>query len=246
MQIVMVSCEKYADAWTPFMKLLDMFWPRRNRPPVVLISDTMVSEMSFQDLGIDEAYWQNKDFGWCQNLIAGLHYCDELVLLLQEDFFITEPVNIAFIQMCEELMREKPSVAALRLYPCPGPTGPAIDDLGGRIGVFMEDAEYLVSCQATLWRRDVLIDVLKNSGTTAADFEINGTKYARTLKKCWLGFRREEKIWPLQYICTAIVRGKWLPDAVKLCEKYGIPLDTSKRPINPSNQVLDATGKTLT
>jgi len=36
---------------------------------------------------------------------------------------------------------------------------------------------------------------------------------------------------PLHYFCTAVTRGLWLPEAVKLCENERIHVDLSVRPL---------------
>jgi hypothetical protein len=225
MDIVVASCGAYADAWKPFVRLFRKFWP--DCPyKLFLITDKLAEPWEG-----DKAIVIGDDLGWGDNLVAGLRQMNGVrnVLLLQEDFFLSAPVNTDFLKRAEEEMMQNPACACFRLYPCPGADVPLTD----WYGLIKHDAPYRVSCQAAIWYRPEL-EVMALHQPTAADFEIDGTR--RAVKRCqcvkfFSVLRNDPKDWPFQYYCSAITRGQWTPDAVDFVKAQGIEIDTSKRPI---------------
>ena len=172
-----------------------------------------------------------KDNGWIQNLYEGLmrFRMTDKILLMQEDFFLSDPVNDSVVNRAEKMMNENEAIACTRLMPCPGPDY-MVDDM---FGIINEDAPYRVSCQAALWRVDslqkLLLDLMEKHGSNhPGEFEIIGTKMKPA--GVYMSVKREQPF-PLPYLVSAISRGKWNPDAIKLCKKNNIPINTTRRPV---------------
>lgn len=224
--IAVISCYAYRDAWRPFIDLLRRFWP--DCPyQVVLVTDQAGSAL-YDVYGWDYIHQCGSDLGWAKNLLHFFSTLDERtqnILLMQEDFFITELVDTTKIKLADDAAK---LAHCVRIYPCPGPDTKLTDDFG----LIAEDAPYRVSCQAAVWNREHLTSIL-DKVNTPFEFEIEGTKLK--LKGTYLSVYREKK-YPLSYICSAISRGKWNPDAIKLCQTLGIDIDTTMRPIEGASK----------
>ena len=218
--IVMATCYKYRDTWHPFFTLFEKYWPNCKLKKYV-VADCSVNAPS------DWIVIQSKpETSWCKTVLNGLDCIQQRsVLLLQDDFFINAPVREDLVKISVEHMNEV-GANALRIYPCPGPD----EECEGNFGVLSKNADYRVSCQATIWDRAIL-RIMMMRFETPMQFELEGTMWARKLTLDLLGWRRDSVPWPISYICTAIVRGCWTKSAIEFCTEEGIPLDTSLRPI---------------
>lgn len=223
--VVVNSCSGYSDAWKPFVRLLRKFWPECPYEAAI-ISDGCHKKWE-GDLEIDVG----NDQGWMQNLAMGLarFTMDSKIILLQEDFFFCDFINQIMVEMAVKKLDDNKDISCIRLYPCPGPNS----FLDSNFGLIDKDAEYRISCQAAIWRCDYLQDLLRklideHGCSSPADFEIVGTR-SKPIGE-FLSVYRDLPA-PLPYLVSAISRGKWNPDAIKLCKKFNIPIDTSRRGI---------------
>jgi hypothetical protein len=146
---------------------------------------------------------------------------------MQEDFFLNAPVREELID--EALWKlDATGAGMIRLYPCPG----ADTDYDGdpRWGIVWPGSDYRISCQASIWE-PAYLGRITGLCKKPNDFEINGTKISAQLSQLVLAFKREVKPWPMEYLCSAISRGLWNPDAIELCNRLNIPIDLSMRAI---------------
>jgi hypothetical protein len=200
-----------------------MFW--KDCPfPVTLVTDRGTEPW---DLG--QRFDVGDDRGWCKNLLAFVKDVPEdKVLLLQEDFWLNFPTDTAFINRAVAAMNADPKIAAFRIYPCPGPEGPINEEYG----LLRPGSAYRVSCQATIWRKDELVNLLERFDHPR-DFEIQGTIYANA-ERAHLKYvaveERDPNKWPIQYYCSAITRGEFDRGALEFCKKMGVPVHEG-RPI---------------
>lgn len=228
MKIIIPSHHTYADAWEPFIELFRRFWPNC-KFPVILITDKIPD-------GQKTNRWDNvvtlgADGGWCLNIVNALgmsgirdesHY-----LMMQEDFFLNSEVDAVYVDAALDFFNTDSKTGCFRLYPCPGPDYPVDDSFG----IIDQIAAYKCSCQAAIWKRELLLSLLKECDTPAS-FEIHGTRLAHTMSDKFVSARRTRLPWVMTYFCSAINRGKWNPQAIEWCTKHGISIDTSRRPID--------------
>lgn len=222
MQIVIPSTTHYSDAWGPFVALFRKFWPDCQFP-LTLITDTKTDPWDG-----DEAIVIGEDRGWCRNLRDGLAQIDaEFVLIMQEDFLLNTAPDVLFIMKALKILLDNDQADCFRLYPCPGPDILMGDDYG----LVRAGAAYRVSCQAAIWRKSAIMEILGHFNTPR-EFEINGTEFVNRFKtdRQYFSVMREPNKWPLQYYCSAITRGEWTPDSIAFVKSHGIPIDTSRRP----------------
>jgi hypothetical protein len=196
----------YQDAWDPFLRLFKKFWPDCPHE-LLLITDR-----------------DRPGASWCSVVADFAARNKGAVMLLQEDFFLTAPVNNRLVDAAILEMQVR-NAAMVRLYPCPG----GDVDYGSRyFAEIPKGARYRVSCQASIWNSSVLYEIASHCNT-AADFEIDGTAISERFDEPFLAFKREAKPWPIEYLCSGISRGKWNPDAKRLFEQHGISADYSLR-----------------
>jgi len=220
-RLVVNSCWKYRDAWKPFFALLDKFWPNHTIP--TLITDIYETDFLENAVHIFEGGALQT---WCQLISQYACSTTEPILLFQEDFFLTAPVNESLIFHGLDQMKMY-NAGCVRLYPCPGGDRHYGDNYFATVD---REAPYRTSCQAAIWNPQYLCRIADASKGTAFSFEIVGTAYAQAHADTVLAFKREVQPWPLQYLCSGISAGLWNPDSKKLCDLHGIQNDWSMRP----------------
>lgn len=192
----------------PFAELLKKFWP-----------DCPYPVEWWTDEGTPGA-------SWCEVLLKHSQNSDDRVLLMLEDFLLTEPVHQELIAEAL-LLAHHENADLVRLFPMPGADGESIND---RFGVITKQAEYRISAQTAIWKENYLRQIASQFND-AWEFETEGTKFSRTIPGHLLSFRRGSGPWPISHLCSGISRGKWNPDALKLFEQHGIDVDLSLREV---------------
>lgn len=225
MRIVVPSCWAYRDCWIPFFRLLDHFWP--NHPPVFLLTDYYYDNSIHPKVPATICVTPGDGpESWGPRLASFARtYGPDEILMLQEDFLLSAPVNQERIDHALEQFHSR-SAGSVRLYPCPG----SDEDYGDPfIGIVRRNARYRISCQATIFRPRFL-EILARTFHTPRAFELQGTEYASLyLTDEVLATKRESRPWPLEYLCTAVIGSRWNPDAKRLCDSMGIENDWSLR-----------------
>lgn len=225
MRVVVVSCFAYRDCWVPMFALLDKFWP--NHPPVTLLTDEtgdagLPERVSVVELEVRAS--------WCRILSA---YCrntaEDFLMVMQEDFFLSAPVQQHLIEHALEQMKER-NAGCVRLYPCPGGEVEYSDPY---FAIVPRGTQYRVSCMAAIWSPQYL-RAIASRFNTPAEFELQGTPFSDTLPDEVLAFKRDVQPWPMEYLCSAIGRGLWSQDAKKLCDAHSIDVDWSLRGFQPA------------
>jgi hypothetical protein len=227
MLVAVVSCWNYRDAWLPFFALFHKFWP--DCPyPVTLLTDDYHGEI-WQFGECRPGYLQvSRNPSWCGTLAEFAADCGQSeILLLQEDFFLTAPVHPDLIERALEQMHAR-HAGMVRLYPCPG----ADEDYGNpHFGMVSRGSRYRISLQASIWNPQYLYAIASRFNTPQ-EFELDGTTLSNDLPDEVLAFQRDVLPRPMEYLVTAIVRGKWQPEAKALCDAHGIAADFSMRGFN--------------
>jgi len=172
---------------------------------------------------------ETSKYGWSARVRGMLEQIPQrYVIMLLEDFLICEPVDTARIRALGSYMKNR-KAGYLRLRPTPGPDVLCEDN--PEVGENLNGTAYRICTQSSLWDKQVLLALLRN-GETVWDFEIQGSRRTDEMDVLLLSVIRETRH-PLPYFCTAVVRGKWLRDAVELCRREGIEVDLSVRELEP-------------
>lgn len=208
MRVAVISCVGYRDCWDPFDQLFKKFWPNQNYD---LVTDT-----------------DSPGKPWCKVVADYAAAMNEPIVLFQEDMFLTRQVDVDLIEHGVSRLFCNLGVGAVRFYPCPGATHEFGDPYFGEVA---RHTPYRNSLQVTAWQPQYLRAIAERY-EVPADFEMKGSPWASHHRpESVYAFKRDVQPWPLEYICSAISRGKWEPYAIEFCAKYGIKVDTSMREI---------------
>jgi hypothetical protein len=217
--VLLPSCDAFADVHPVALECLSRYWP--DRPwPLVCISN----RKPWGDYPI--LTWDDK--GWRENLMLALDRLPNVkfVLMLLDDMLHCREVCQDSLNEAMWIMRGPfiPQIGALRV----GQTGGDIP-IRGEPGVVLKFAQispespYYVSTGPTIWRVPFLRKILENiKGSTAWDFEIQGTAFARTCEEeIYMPVGREEDR-PIRCFYTGITRGKWNRGCLNWLAEIGI------------------------
>jgi len=230
--VVVSSCDGYSDLWPPFFFFFFQYWGNCPYPTFLVANRKRYNDPRVSTILVGE------DLDWSSNLRrALLEIRLPYVLLLLDDYFLKGPVNSQRIHELFLYMKRK-GAGCLRLFPSPGPDTPCQDN--SEVGEILIGARYRVSLQAAIWKKEILLELLRE-GESPWELEIKGSRRADTIEAPFLSVSRREP-WPLLYLCTAVVRGKWNREAVRYCRQAGINIDLTRRPLAPKYRFLSKEG----
>lgn len=208
MKIAVASCVAYSDCWIPYTRLFRKFWP---------------------DCPYEMLFITDKDKpgqSWCSVVAEFAASQKQPILLTQEDLFLTAPVQSHLIEHALHEMKNQ-RAAMVRLYPCPGANEDYGDSHFGRIA---KGTRYRVSCMSSIWNPEILHEIASHFNTPA-EFELEGSPLSDKFDEPFLAFKREATPWAIEHLCSGVSRGKWNPDALRLCAENGIDVDLSMREV---------------
>jgi hypothetical protein len=216
--VIVSSCDAYSDLWTPFFSLFWKYWPDCTFP-VYLVSN---HQKLLHDKVISLCMGED-NLKWSQGLRKALSGLDtEYVLLMLEDFFLRRRIQTQLILAALKSLHQLGG-EMLRLVPRPPPDEKIVDfPLIGRIH---PGAPYRVSTQSALWRRQTLVDLLREN-ESIWDFELKGSRRSDMLFKFYCVWRPL-----LTYDHHVVERGKWFRNEASYFGRMHIGCDFSRRPI---------------
>ena len=215
--VLIYSCDAYSDVWGPFFTLFYRYW---NCPyPVYIAAES-------EQCLIPEVKTINTEGTWTDRIRSALtEIPTEYVICMCEDFFFRKKVRQDVIDYCL-LHMEYENIACVNFEKCYGPTEEGFVDFGKK----PNGSEWRKTCQAALWRRDVLVKLLEGS-MDAWEWEMSSAPdeykyYVYTGDEDSLvfeyGYHNAE--W------FGIQKGKWVEKDVRpLFEKEHINIDLSIR-----------------
>ena len=237
--VLVVSCDKYHDLWKPFFTLFFRYWQDCPYPIYLGSNHSVYNDSRVKTITVGD------DIDWSHSFRRMLeHIPHKYVIILLEDYLVYKHVDTDRLNKLVYYLKDK-KAACLRIFPCPGPHEIRLDNK--EVGIIRKGAEYRLSLQSAIWDKQSLIQ----DGETPWQFEVKGSIRTNQMDKLFLSIIREIPP-PITYFCTAVLKGKWLRDAVDLCRKEGIEVDLSIRPCETSfdrgrNFVMhDILGRSLT
>jgi hypothetical protein len=220
--ILILSCDKYSDAWEPFFFFFFKFWP--NCPFPKFLS---ANKLTYPDSRVSTIHFENDKSDWSTTFLWALDQIPaQNVIVLLEDYFLSAPAQEGAIVELIQYARRK-GAGYLRWVPIPPPDDPCPDQ--PLLGEIRKGSRYRSSSQAAWWRKRTLQSVLK-AGESPWEFEMKGPARSCLLDEPFLSLR-ENVGYPFDYYTTAIRKGKWEPGAVAMCNQYGVRLDLNRRPV---------------
>lgn len=231
MAVLVMTCDGYSDAWPPFFDLIKKYWPD-NPFPVYLSTESLpVSEFSVMPLH------SGQGVEWSRRLLMALERIKEpFVFLLLEDYLPKEKVKTPWFHQYLDILEQTKAIC-YRVFPAPYPDR----DFQGieGTGIVNPGAPYRVTTQATIWNKEDLKKLIDPS-ENIWQFELEGTKRSVKTDGYYLSVNPKRRPkhpgnndLAFNYIFTGIIRGRWTREALKLCEREGIKIDTKRRKVKP-------------
>lgn len=230
--ILVLSCDRYSDAWRPFFELFSRYW--KDCPFPVYLG---TNEQGFDFPGVN-VIQSGAPRNWSDDTLSILRQMkEEYVIVLLEDYFLQSKVDNAWLQRCLDFTRDRNApfmrIASFRRDHFPMYAYDVIKE-NPHFGVSRKDAMYRINLQAAIWKRQAFMELIK-PGESPWEFEVNGSIRSREWTGECLGITEshstDELAGPIPYLCTAITRGTWMREAIALCRKENIRLDLSVRPV---------------
>ena len=176
---------------------------------------------------------------WSECLLKCLDKIEtEIILYLQDDYFIDGAVDVHQIDEFAKLMLQK-KYTNIRLMECAN-AGPWHSTDHPLLWEVDQKAFYRISLQASLWRKDQLRSYIRKH-ENPWQLEVWGSKRAHRIKDSILCVNRdifnEQNRLVIPYKPTGIIKGKWNKQAVlELFLANGIDIDFSRREFYDPNQ----------
>ena len=155
---------------------------------------------------------------------------EDIILYLQEDYFLKFQVQTSMIDDAVKLMLENKDIKCIHLTD-QGCSTSGSSAYEGYDQCVLHD-KYRVSCQAALWYKGELYSLLRE-WESAWEFEQFGSKRSAILNHTYIAVSskvvKKDCFEILPYVFTGIVKGRWYEETIPLFEKHDIVIDWSKR-----------------
>jgi hypothetical protein len=233
--IVVSSCDPFFDAWRPFARFFQKFWGDCPFPVFLVVNELDARSSWIRPIRV------GPDPTWGRKLIKALRQIPHShIIYFQEDYFLLSPVNEKL--MAEDLAYTLENDVDSFSFRARSHREPDFEFINERFGVVPDDSDGRTRCQATLWKREVLLSVLREE-ESVWDFEARGSERTRHLRILSYGTREGA---PINYTMSAIVRGLWMPEALALCDEHGVETRPRLRGIYTENRWLQRIRRALT
>ena len=231
--ILVNTTDSFEDCWTPFFTLFKKYWPDYNGK-IYLNTETKYFE--FPGLNIisiqNNKATPSHKITWSQCLSRALKAInEEVVLYMQEDYFLKNDVKNDLVLKFANLMHDNKNIDCIHLTDQAVIPEDVPSDFEGLYNVKLKQA-YRISCQTALWKKETLLKYVRPF-ENAWQFEKFGSKRAVIYKhnffvvdKDWVKLGHFEII---PYVFTGIIQGRWKEEVVTLFEENNIHIDYAKR-----------------
>ncbi len=232
--ILVNTCDAYEDCWDPFFKLFALFWPEYKGK---IYLNTERKNYSFGKLNIIPIQGCKNDkigsqTSWSIRFKRALEAIDNnIILYLQDDYFIKDFVKYDFINDYADLMIKNKDIDCIHLT-----DQATLPESGASLykGLFPTQLHqrYLVCLQAALWKKDVLFQYIKTKESIWEFEEFASKRGARlkhnfyTVDRGWIKLNKFEII---PYIFTGITQGSWNEEVIPLFKIHQIEINFEKR-----------------
>lgn len=228
------TCDKFEDCWDPFFKLFSIYWPNYKGE---IYLNTEYKDYSFGDLNIiplkvAKEKQDRHQITWSECLMRALNKIDkDIVLYMQEDYFLKDYVKTDLIDRYAKLINDNNDISCIHLTDQAIINEDSPEKYDGLTTVKLKQ-RYRLSCQAALWKKDILLKHLRPY-ENAWEFEEFGSQRSAIYKDDFYAVDKrivkKNFFEIIPYIFTGIVQGKWHKEIVSLFDKHAIIVDYSIR-----------------
>ena len=229
--IIINTCDKFEDCWDPFFQLWSTYW-KDCQGKIYL--NTEYKDYYYRGLDIvttqvckKNNVQHDKRATWSQCLKWALEQIDtDIVLYLQEDYFLKDNVKNEIVEKYVQLMTDNENIKCIHL------TDQAVFASGKSKFTHLSNVEYKqryrVSCQAALWRKEELLILIRES-EDAWQFEEFGSMRSSIMKHDYYvvdsNYVKLNQFEIIPYVFTGIIQGRWYEETIPLFEKHNILID---------------------
>ena len=205
--IIIASCDKYADLWESVVSEFNKKWEDCPYNIYLVSNQKKYSCDRVQQVLVGE------DVDWSTTMQLAVQKIDEdYILFWLDDVFLDSSIDTCVIAKHFEWMFEN-EADFLRLRANPRPK-----EYSGAYGKLSTKASYRVSIFATIWKKNVFLDLV-SPGESAWEFELIGT--TRSTKY--------EKFYAVRRDCFkyrhGVEKGKWIPSTYRWLSEKGYALN---------------------
>ena len=169
--VVVLSCDKFSSLWPLFFKRFDKYFPD-NCAKVYLLSNYI--DLTVESSNSVKVVCVGKDISWSANLrklLSGIS--EQNVLLLMDDAPLSQAIEIEEFQFFyNSFIEHKMNYFNLKASPKPS------RNIGTHFGEIRPSTAYRTAVVPSLWRKDILLDLLKDN-ENAWQFEVYGSKRSK-------------------------------------------------------------------
>lgn len=220
--ILVVGFDGYIDVWNHFFALMNKYWA--DRPQTYLATSELTPV--YENVHVIPT---GKNTEWSKRTAIALEQIKTpYVILMLEDFFISDYVDNDVVKSCIEMVEQdniKFYQILVQLLKQTWEKGKPYK--GNRhIHVIPTDKKYGVNLQAAIWQTQYLKEKIGNENYNAWQFEmnqLNAEKYNENKIEYLIDDRN------ILNITHAVVQSKYLRGAIKKMNKIGHTIDTSER-----------------
>lgn len=211
--LLVVSCDTYQDLWHPYFHCLFKYWP--DCPyPIFLGSN----EFEYSDPRI-KSILVGPDKDYSSNLLAMLDRIETSWLILWiEDLLLSAPVNTVRLTNLIALAQNQ-KIGYLKLSA--NTPWSFSKDKTQEMGPMPEGIKYRATIGLTLWKKDVLIRLLR-PGESAWEIERNGSIRSNSFIEPFYCLSTNVKSNPPISFVNAAIKGLWNRDALPFLKKEGL------------------------
>lgn len=229
--ILVCSCDKYEDLWTPFFTLLKKYW---DTDGIKIILNTETKGFSFDGLDIQCVHTEKAMSYGARMLNALSHIRTKYVLALLDDFFIRSTVDNARLEQIINWMEADSDIVYFNCDINKTYIDWEVDKYPGFRRI-PPGNDYILSMQAAIWRTNQLKKHWRPD-VTPWEWEllcnVLPSKRADLKYYCVTDLKYSFIDYGYNPDGMGVFRGKWVIEDVKpLFEREGIMVDYTKRGI---------------
>ncbi len=233
--IVVSSCDAFFDVWHPFTFFFHKFWGDCPFQTFLIVNELRIRSRVVTPIAV------GPDRSWAANMRVTLRQIDQpYVLYLQEDYFLTAPVQRE--QLAADLAYVLEHNVDSLCFRARSDLDPGFEQINDRFGIVPRESDGRTRCQITLWKREALTSILRD-GENAWEMESRGSD--RTKEMRVLSYSKRENT-PVPYLMSAITRGLWTAEAIAMCREHGVEISPRFRAEYSANSALRRFRRALT
>lgn len=235
-QVMLLTCDKNNDLWEMFFHFFSKNWPQYRGGVFVNTESKNINIRNFpQDKIISSQIKFTKKDPWSYRLRKSLEQIDhEYVVLLMDDFFLTDSVDHDEIEKCIEYMENDATIACFNFE---SSNGPSISDAYDRYELKDKKERFRLNLQAAIWRKETLVKFIRDH-ENPWQFELWGSLRIRRYKDKIYHIKKDKKKVFTYFFGGVIADGKWrTEESCSYIKANGFDIDFEKRGVYNNNDL---------